>query len=121
MYSVGIYLIFLAVYFIGHFYFEIWNPSIILVEFLISTVIVVFLLYGKLEEVLWGKAVAASYFPPVEESLSYFGTPGGICPKIICCLTLKNSMGFDKIKKNKGVVGTQVRQYQHTGLIPGIA
>lgn len=43
MYSVGIYLFFLAVYFIGHFYFEIWNLSIILAEFLISTVIVVFL------------------------------------------------------------------------------
>lgn len=41
--SVGIYLIFLAVYFIGHFYFEIWNPSIILAEFLIVTVIVVFI------------------------------------------------------------------------------
>ena len=25
MYSIGIYLIFFAVYFIGHFYFEIWN------------------------------------------------------------------------------------------------
>jgi len=43
MYSVGIYLIFLAVYFIGHYYFEIWNPSIILAEFLIATVIVVFI------------------------------------------------------------------------------
>lgn len=68
-----------------------------------------------------GQSRSCVVLSPVEESLSYFGTPGGICPKIICCLTLKNSMGFDKIKKNKGVVGTQVRQYQHTGLIPGIA
>lgn len=43
MYSVGIYLIFLAVYFIGHFYFEIWNASIVLAEFFIATVIVVFI------------------------------------------------------------------------------
>lgn len=43
MYSVGIYLIFLAVYFIGHFYFEIWNASIVLAEFFTATVIVVFI------------------------------------------------------------------------------
>lgn len=42
LYSVGIYLIFLAVYCIGHFYFEIWNPSIVLSEFLIATAIVIF-------------------------------------------------------------------------------
>ena len=43
MHSVGIYLIFLAVYFIGHFYFEIWNASIVLAEFFTATVIVVFI------------------------------------------------------------------------------
>lgn len=43
MYSVGIYLLFLAIYFIGHFYFEIWNPSVIFSEFLISTAIVIFM------------------------------------------------------------------------------
>lgn len=42
MYSIGIYLMFFAVYFIGHFYFEIWNASVILAELLIATTIVVF-------------------------------------------------------------------------------
>lgn len=42
LYSAGIYLIFLAVYFIGHFYFEIWNPAIVFSEFLIATAIVIF-------------------------------------------------------------------------------
>ncbi len=41
MYSAGIYLTLLAVYFIGHFYFEIWNPSVILAEFLIATVLTI--------------------------------------------------------------------------------
>ena len=34
--------LFFAVYFIGHFYFEIWNASVILAELLIATAIVVF-------------------------------------------------------------------------------
>ena len=42
MYSIGVYLLFFAVYFIGHFYFEIWNASVILAELLIATAIVVF-------------------------------------------------------------------------------
>lgn len=42
MYSIGIYLIFLACYFVGHFYFEIWNPAVILAEFLIATALVIF-------------------------------------------------------------------------------
>ncbi|WP_342757329.1 helix-turn-helix transcriptional regulator [Kineothrix sedimenti] len=42
IYSMGIYLIFFAVYFIGHFYFQIWNPSVILSEFFIATAIVIF-------------------------------------------------------------------------------
>ncbi len=47
MYSIVIYLIFFAVYFIGHFYFEIWNTSIIFAEFLIATAIVIFILAKK--------------------------------------------------------------------------
>lgn len=43
IYSIGIYLLFFVAYFIGHFYFEIGNPSVILAEFLIATVIVLFL------------------------------------------------------------------------------
>jgi len=43
MYSIAIYLIFFAVYLIGHFYFEIGNPSVIFAEFLIVTVIVIFI------------------------------------------------------------------------------
>lgn len=41
LYSFSIYLIFLAVYFIGHYYFEIWNPSIFLAELFIATAIVI--------------------------------------------------------------------------------
>lgn len=41
MYSVAVYLIFFAVYFIGHYYFEIWNPSVIFSEFLIATAVVI--------------------------------------------------------------------------------
>ncbi|MDE7178171.1 MAG: helix-turn-helix domain-containing protein [Lachnospiraceae bacterium] len=48
MYSVAIYLIFFAVYFIGHFYFEIWNASVIFSEFLIATAIVIFICVKKL-------------------------------------------------------------------------
>ena len=47
MYSVAVYLIFFAVYFIGHYYFEIWNPSVIFAEFLISTAIVIFICVKK--------------------------------------------------------------------------
>ncbi|KPI53005.1 DNA-binding protein [Clostridioides difficile] len=37
----AIYLIAFAIYIIGHFYFEIWNPSIILSEFSIATAIAI--------------------------------------------------------------------------------
>ena len=47
MYSIVIYLIFFAVYFIGHFYFEIWNPSIILAELFIATAAVI---------IIWAKS-----------------------------------------------------------------
>lgn len=43
LYSIGIYLLFFSVYFIGHFYFEIWNPSVIFAEFLIATALVIFI------------------------------------------------------------------------------
>lgn len=42
LYTVGIYLIFLAAYFIGRYYFEFWNPSVILAEFLTATAIALF-------------------------------------------------------------------------------
>ena len=42
-YSIGVYLLFFAIYFIGHFYLEIWNPSVILAEFLVATAIVIFI------------------------------------------------------------------------------
>ncbi|RHR28768.1 XRE family transcriptional regulator [Clostridium sp. AF19-22AC] len=42
LYVVGIYLIFFAVYFVGHFYLEIWNGSVIFAEFLIATAIAIF-------------------------------------------------------------------------------
>ena len=51
MYSISIYLVFLAAYFIGHYYFEIWNPSIIFAEFLIATAIVI---------VVWMKVIRNS-------------------------------------------------------------
>ena len=47
MYSVAVYLIFFAEYFIGHYYFEIWNPSVIFSEFLIATAIVIFICVKK--------------------------------------------------------------------------
>lgn len=58
---------------------------------------------------------------PVESCLLHFRTQTIICPKIYCQIALKK-FGFPAIiVVNKGVVGTYVRQYQHTGLIPGIA
>ncbi len=50
MYSVAVYLIFFAVYFIGHYYFEIWNPSVIFSEFLIATAIVICICVKKLSK-----------------------------------------------------------------------
>ena len=43
LYAIGVYLLFFAAYFIGHFYFEIWNASVIFSEFLIATAIVIFI------------------------------------------------------------------------------
>lgn len=41
MYTAAVYLLFISVYAIGHFYFEIWNPSIFLAEFFIATAVVI--------------------------------------------------------------------------------
>ena len=49
-YSVAVYLIFFAAYFIGHYYFGIWNPSVIFSEFLIATAIVIFICVKKLSK-----------------------------------------------------------------------
>ena len=57
MYSVAVYLIFFAVYFIGHYYFEIWNPSVIFAEFLIATAIVIFICVTLLYKFLTKSAV----------------------------------------------------------------
>lgn len=41
MYSIAVYILFIAVYIIGHYYFKIWNPSVIFAEFLVATAIVI--------------------------------------------------------------------------------
>lgn len=41
--SIAMFFIFMAVYFIGHFYFMIWNPSVIFAEFLICAAITIFI------------------------------------------------------------------------------
>lgn len=50
MYAVAIYALFLAVYFIGHFYFEIWNASVIFSEFLIATAILIFICVKRMQQ-----------------------------------------------------------------------
>ncbi len=49
MYSLAVYLIFFAVYFIGHFHFWEWvaNPSVMFAGFLIATAIVIFVCAKK--------------------------------------------------------------------------
>lgn len=47
-YSISIYLIFLAAHFILRFYFEVWNPSIILAELFIATAAVI---------IIWAKSI----------------------------------------------------------------
>lgn len=46
----AIYLIFIAAYAVGHFYFEVWNPSIVSAEFLIATAIVIIVCVKKLSK-----------------------------------------------------------------------
>lgn len=50
MYSVAVYLVFFAMYFIGHFHFWEWvaNPSIFFAGFLIATAIVIVICVKKL-------------------------------------------------------------------------
>ncbi len=52
IYCVGVYLLFFAVYFIGHFYLKIWNPSIIFAEFLIATAIAIFICMKNIKKEL---------------------------------------------------------------------
>ena len=49
MYSLAVYMIFFAVYFIGHFHFWEWvaNPSIFFAGFLIATALVIFICVKK--------------------------------------------------------------------------
>lgn len=49
MYSLAVYMIFFAVYFIGHFHFWKWvaNPSVFFAGFFIATAIVVFIFVKK--------------------------------------------------------------------------
>lgn len=53
MYAAAMYSLFLAVYFIGHYYFEIWNASVIFSEFLIATAILIFLCAKQTKQ--WNK------------------------------------------------------------------
>ncbi len=50
MYSIAVYMVFFAVYFIGHFHFWEWvaNPSVFFAGFLIATSIVIFICVKKL-------------------------------------------------------------------------
>lgn len=50
MYAIAVYLIYFVVYFIGHYYFEIWNVSVIFSELLIATAIVIFICAIKLNK-----------------------------------------------------------------------
>lgn len=43
MYALAVYSLFLAAYFIGHYYFEVWNTSVIFSEFLIATAVLIFI------------------------------------------------------------------------------
>ena len=52
MYALAVYMIFFAVYFIGHFHFWEWvaNPSVFFAGFLIATAIVIFICVKKLSK-----------------------------------------------------------------------
>ncbi len=52
MYSIAIYLVFFAIYFIGHFHFWEWvaNPSVFFAGFLIATALVIFVCVKKLSK-----------------------------------------------------------------------
>lgn len=50
MYAGAIYLMFFAAYFIGHFYFEIGNPSVVIAGFFIATAIVIVICVRRLNK-----------------------------------------------------------------------
>ena len=52
MYSIAVYMIFFAVYFIGHFHFWSWvaNPSVFFAGFLTATAIVIFICVKKINK-----------------------------------------------------------------------
>ena len=52
MYALAVYMMFFAVYFIGHFHFWEWvaNPSVFFAGFLIATAIVIFICVKKLSK-----------------------------------------------------------------------
>lgn len=52
MYSVAVYLVFFAIYFIGHFHFWEWvsNPSVFFAGFLIASAIVIVICVKKLDK-----------------------------------------------------------------------
>ena len=52
MHSLAVYMIFFAVYFIGHFHFWEWvaNPSVIFAGFLIATALVIFICVKKVSK-----------------------------------------------------------------------
>lgn len=50
IYAVAMYSLFLAAYFIGHFYFEIWNASVIFSEFLIATAVLIFICAKRMKQ-----------------------------------------------------------------------
>lgn len=52
MYSLAVYMIFFAVYFIGHFHFWEWvaNPPVIFAGFLIATALVIFICVKKVSK-----------------------------------------------------------------------
>ena len=53
MYAAAMYSLFLAAYFIGHYYLEIWNASVIFSEFLIATALLIFLCARRMKQ--WDK------------------------------------------------------------------
>ena len=50
MYGAAVYSLFLAFYFISHYYFEMWNPSVIFSEFLIATAVLIFICMQRIRQ-----------------------------------------------------------------------
>ncbi len=50
MYGAAVYSLFLAFYFISHYYFEMWNPSVIFSEFLIATAVLIFICMRRIRQ-----------------------------------------------------------------------